>query len=104
MTKNSTCYINVKAQEIPFLSSNKWKSSVDWVDTDILKHYYDACWPDVLQSASGARQLLKHIDPKLGEPMEEKDYGGNCRLYDHERPDDPFHNIKVRKRQLFIKT
>ncbi|XP_071551653.1 phosphatidylserine synthase 2-like isoform X2 [Panulirus ornatus] len=45
------------------------------------------------QSASGARQLLKHIDPKLGEPLEEKDYGGNCRFYDHENPEDPYHNI-----------
>nr|XP_053635031.1 phosphatidylserine synthase 2-like [Cherax quadricarinatus] len=25
--------------------------------------------------------------------MEEKDYGGNCRLYDHESPEDPYHNI-----------
>nr|XP_045618710.1 phosphatidylserine synthase 2-like isoform X3 [Procambarus clarkii] len=45
------------------------------------------------QSASGARQLLKHIDPKLGKPMEEKDYGGNCRLYDDDNPEDPYHNI-----------
>ncbi|XP_066941622.1 phosphatidylserine synthase 2-like [Macrobrachium rosenbergii] len=45
------------------------------------------------QSASGARQLLKHIDSKLGEPIEEKEYGGNCRLFDHEAPNDPYHNI-----------
>lgn len=57
----------------------------------------------LLQSASGARQLLKHIDPRLGEPMEEKDYGGNCHLYDHDRPDDPFHNIKVSGRTRFCR-
>lgn len=35
--------------------------------------------------------------------MEEKDYGGNCHLYDHEKPDDPYHNIKVGTWQIFIK-
>nr|XP_027237715.1 phosphatidylserine synthase 2-like [Penaeus vannamei] len=53
------------------------------------------------QSASGARQLLKFIDPKLGEPLEEKDYGGNCLLYDPEHTDDPYHNIKD-KLDLFV--
>ncbi|MPC39639.1 Phosphatidylserine synthase 2 [Portunus trituberculatus] len=73
-----------------------------WRLTFIISIVYELGLIFVLyQSASGARQLLKHIDPKLGEPMEEKDYGGNCRLYDHERPDDPFHNIKD-KVDLFV--
>lgn len=38
---------------------------------------------------------MKHIDPKLGVPLPEKDYGGNCRLYDYDNPQDPFHNIWV---------
>ncbi|KAG0729685.1 Phosphatidylserine synthase 2 [Chionoecetes opilio] len=33
--------------------------------------------------------------------MEEKDYGGSCLLQDHERPDDPYHNIKD-KLDLFV--
>ncbi|KAK8377432.1 hypothetical protein O3P69_013812 [Scylla paramamosain] len=73
-----------------------------WRLTFIISIVYELGLIFVLyQSASGARQLLKHIDPKLGEPMEEKDYGGNCHLYDHERPDDPFHNIKD-KLDLFV--
>jgi len=38
---------------------------------------------------------LTHIDPNLGKPLEERDYGGNCKLYDPEVPNDPFHNIWV---------
>ena len=48
----------------------------------------------LFQSPHDARQLLKHIDPSLGEPIPEKDYGGNCRIYDWDRPDDPYHNLK----------
>lgn len=33
----------------------------------------------------------------------EKDYGGNCRIYDHEKPDDPFHNVKD-KIDIFVPT
>ena len=42
-----------------------------------------------------ARQLLKNIDDDLGEPLPEKDYGGNCRIYDRDNPEDPFHNVWV---------
>lgn len=45
------------------------------------------------QSAKDARLLLKHIDPTLGEKLEEKSYGGNCRIYDPDVPMDPFHNV-----------
>lgn len=42
-----------------------------------------------------ARQLLKHIDPTLGVPLPEKNYGGNCLIYDPDVPSDPFHNFWV---------
>ena len=38
---------------------------------------------------------MKNIDPTLGTPLPEKDYGGNCLLYDTGNPDDPYHNIWV---------
>ena len=40
-----------------------------------------------------ARQMLKWIDPKLGKPLPEKSYGGTCRIYDWETPEDPWHNL-----------
>ena len=40
-----------------------------------------------------ARALLKFIDEDLGEPIPEKDYGGNCLIYDPDKPADPFHNL-----------
>lgn len=46
-----------------------------------------------LQTVDDARKLLKHIDPKLGEPLPEKDYGGACVIYDETNPDDPWHNV-----------
>lgn len=36
---------------------------------------------------------MKNADSRLGVPLPEKDYGSNCRIYDWERPDDPWHNI-----------
>ena len=36
---------------------------------------------------------MTHVDPKLGVPLPEKDYGGNCRIYDPDVPRDPFHNF-----------
>lgn len=42
-----------------------------------------------------ARKLMKHFDPELGKPLPEKDYGGNCKLYDPDNATDPFHNIWV---------
>ena len=35
------------------------------------------------------------IDKDLGEEIPEKDYGGTCRIYDAENPQDPWHNLKV---------
>ena len=33
----------------------------------------------LFQTPTDARQALKFVDEKLGEPIPEKDYGGNCR-------------------------
>src|SRR6218665_3425444 len=38
---------------------------------------------------------MKHVDSRLGKPLPEKDYGSNCRLYDPEKPEDPYHNFWV---------
>ncbi|CAG2166106.1 unnamed protein product [Oppiella nova] len=46
----------------------------------------------LFQTPNDARKFLKHIDPNLGKPLEERDYGGNCKLYDPDAS-DPFHNI-----------
>lgn len=40
---------------------------------------------------------MKYIDPKLGVPLPERDYGGNCLMYDPGNTTDPFHNIWVRQ-------
>lgn len=44
---------------------------------------------------------MKYIDPKLGVPLPERDYGGNCLMYDPGNTTDPFHNIWVRLFVLF---
>ena len=38
---------------------------------------------------------FRFIDKDLGEEIPEKDYGGTCRIYDAENPEDPWHNLKV---------
>jgi phosphatidylserine synthase 2 len=50
------------------------------------------------QTVDDARQLLKNIDPSLGVPLPDKNYGGSCRIYDWEHPEDPFHFFKVEKK------
>uniref|UniRef100_A0A834RB05 Phosphatidylserine synthase n=1 Tax=Sarcoptes scabiei TaxID=52283 RepID=A0A834RB05_SARSC len=57
----------------------------------------------LFQTPNDARQLLSHIDPSLGKQLTEKNYGSNCRIYDHENPSDPFHNIKD-KFDVFVPT
>ncbi|XP_013358382.1 PREDICTED: phosphatidylserine synthase 2 isoform X2 [Chinchilla lanigera] len=39
------------------------------------------------------RQFLKYVDARLGVPLPERDYGGNCLIYDPDNKTDPFHNI-----------
>ncbi|XP_043438086.1 phosphatidylserine synthase 2 isoform X1 [Prionailurus bengalensis] len=46
-----------------------------------------------LQTVQDGRQFLKYVDPKLGVPLPERDYGGNCLIYDADNESDPFHNV-----------
>lgn len=48
-----------------------------------------------LQTVQDGRQFLKYVDPRLGVPLPERDYGGNCLIYDADNKTDPFHNIWV---------
>lgn len=50
----------------------------------------------IMQTVHDGRQFMKYIDPKLGVPLPERDYGGNCLVYDPGNVTDPFHNIWVR--------
>lgn len=52
--------------------------------------------PVPLQTVQDGRQFLKYVDPKLGVPLPERDYGGNCLIYDPDNKTDPFHNVWVR--------
>lgn len=54
----------------------------------------------MFQTPSDARNLLRHIDKNLGKPLPEKDYGGNCYIYDSNHT-DPFHNLKD-KTDIFV--
>ncbi|XP_016099477.1 phosphatidylserine synthase 2 [Sinocyclocheilus grahami] len=47
----------------------------------------------LFQTVHDGRQFMKYIDPKLGVPLPERGYGGNCLIYDPGHPADPFHNI-----------
>lgn len=51
-----------------------------------------------LQTVQDGRQFMKYIDPHLGVPLPERDYGGNCLIYDPGNGTDPFHNIWVRSK------
>jgi len=50
------------------------------------------------QTVQDGRQFMKYIDPHLGVPLPERDYGGNCLIYDPGNESDPFHNIWVRNK------
>ncbi|XP_057635023.1 phosphatidylserine synthase 2 isoform X1 [Chionomys nivalis] len=47
----------------------------------------------LFQTVHDGRQFLKYVDPRLGVPLPERDYGGNCLVYDADNKTDPFHNI-----------
>ncbi|XP_065491792.1 phosphatidylserine synthase 2 isoform X1 [Caloenas nicobarica] len=47
----------------------------------------------LFQTVQDGRQFMKYIDPHLGVPLPERDYGGNCLIYDPGNDTDPFHNI-----------
>ncbi|CAF3735743.1 unnamed protein product [Rotaria sp. Silwood1] len=55
----------------------------------------------LFQTVDDARQLLKTIDPSLGVPLPDKDYGGTCRIYDWDNPEDPFYAFKD-KMDIFV--
>ncbi|XP_013777085.1 phosphatidylserine synthase 2-like [Limulus polyphemus] len=57
----------------------------------------------LFQHPDDARTLLKHIDKDLGKPLEERDYGGNCLIYDSTFPEDPWHNVWD-KLDIFVPT
>lgn len=41
-----------------------------------------------------ARQTLRYFDPDLGQPLPEKSYGEDCRVFTPENPDSPIFNIQ----------
>ncbi|XP_057582160.1 phosphatidylserine synthase 2 isoform X3 [Hippopotamus amphibius kiboko] len=45
------------------------------------------------ETVQDGRQFLKYLDPRLGVPLPERDYGGNCLIYDADNKTDPFHNV-----------
>ncbi|XP_047630783.1 phosphatidylserine synthase 2 isoform X2 [Phacochoerus africanus] len=47
----------------------------------------------LFQTVHDGRQFLKYVDPRLGVPLPERDYGGNCLIYDADNKTDPFHNV-----------
>jgi len=46
------------------------------------------------QNVGDARQLLKHIDPSLGERLPERSYAEDCRIYTPDDPVSSFRNVK----------
>ncbi|TGZ73557.1 hypothetical protein CRM22_001447 [Opisthorchis felineus] len=55
----------------------------------------------LFQNVDDARQWLRYLDPNLGKPLSEQDYGGNCIIYDRAYPEDPWHNIRE-KMDVFV--
>ncbi|XP_059831484.1 phosphatidylserine synthase 2 isoform X2 [Hypanus sabinus] len=47
----------------------------------------------LFQTVQDGRQFMKFIDSKLGVPLPERDYGGNCLIFDPGNETDPYHNI-----------
>ncbi|KAI0989098.1 hypothetical protein GJ496_002579 [Pomphorhynchus laevis] len=48
----------------------------------------------LFQNNDDVRHFLKYIDSNLGVPLTEKDYGGNCLIYDSNYSSDPWHNVR----------
>lgn len=55
-----------------------------------------------LQTRDTARELLSILDSRLGKPLAEKSYGGNCHLYDSDNPADPWHNVRRTLKDEFV--
>ena len=47
----------------------------------------------LLQPLDDARKIFKFFDPKLGQPLPEKSYAEDCRIYTPEHPTNKFANI-----------
>jgi phosphatidylserine synthase 2 len=47
----------------------------------------------LFQTVDDARQLFKYIDPKLGEPLPERNYAEHCELYTPHDPSSNFRNL-----------
>jgi len=47
----------------------------------------------LFQTADDARKLLTYLYPELGQPLDEIDYSTDCRIYDSDHPEDPYHNV-----------
>jgi phosphatidylserine synthase 2 len=47
----------------------------------------------LFQNVKDARELIRHFDSSLGQPLPEKDYGGHCLIYDSNHT-DPWHNLQ----------
>lgn len=76
------------------LQEGPWRSETAWAGVGgILGPAHGGA---ALQTVQDGRQFLKYVDPRLGVPLPERDYGGNCLIYDPGNETDPFHNIWVR--------
>ena len=47
----------------------------------------------LFQPLHEARKIFKFFDPKLGEPLPEKSYADDCRIYTPEHPVNAFNNV-----------
>ncbi|KAF7233697.1 hypothetical protein EG68_10052 [Paragonimus skrjabini miyazakii] len=54
----------------------------------------------LFQNVDDARKWLRYLDPDLGKPLEEKNYGGSCIIYDSNST-DPWHNVRA-KMDVFV--
>ncbi|XP_039696357.1 phosphatidylserine synthase 2 isoform X8 [Pteropus medius] len=61
--------------------------------SSVLAVLWELRWSCGPQTVQDGRQFLKYVDPKLGVPLPERDYGGNCLIYDPDNETDPFHNV-----------
>jgi phosphatidylserine synthase 2 len=55
----------------------------------------------LFQSVDDARQFMSVLDPSLGQPLPEKDYGGDCAIYTPDNENGSFANL-VDKMDVFV--
>lgn len=49
----------------------------------------------LFQSPDNGRKLFKLIDPQLGEPLAERSYAADCRIFTPENNESQYYNLKV---------